>query len=206
MEIPPPNHPVVVRSADGTEYSSRSEGVEDGALVLATPFEIASQARTWEGREITVCWTSGSGLCELPLTVVGTALDGAVRVWHTRPSSNATRTRHLNRRAHVRVPLSSRIAIEHEGASYEGIMLDASEAGLRCRLGSVDLPEAAEVTASFGVGEDGFALPATVYRVTPIGASSEVVLALNADDRDATTLRRALFAEQIKQRQRRQLV
>ncbi|MCA1984783.1 PilZ domain-containing protein [Nocardioides nematodiphilus] len=206
MEIPPLNHPVIVRSVDGTEYSSRSEGVEDGALVLATPFELAGGARSWEGREITVCWTSGSGLCELPLKIVGTALDGAVRVWHARLSSDAARTRHLNRRAHVRVPLSSQVTVEHEDTTYSGIMLDASEAGLRCRLGRVDLPEAGTVTASFTVGEDSFALPGIVYRVTAHDGSSEVVLALDADDRDATTLRRALFAEQIKQRQRQRLV
>ena len=206
MEIPPPNHPVTLRSAEGTEYSSRSEGVEGGALVLATPFELFGQSRVWEGTEITVCWTSGSGLCELPLTIVGSARDGAVRVWHARPSSNATRTRHINRRAHVRVPLSSKITVDHEGTSYDGIMLDASEAGLRCRLGRVDLPDAGKVTASFTVGEDDFALAGIVYRVTTQDGNSEVVLALDADDRDATTLRRALFAEQIKQRQRQRLV
>lgn len=206
MEIPPLNHRVTLRTADGTEYGSRSEGVEDGALVLATPLEIAAQSRRWQGRRITVCWTSGSGLCELPLTIVDTALDGAVRVWHARPSSSATRTRHVNRRAHVRVPLSSRVFVEHEGISHDGIMLDASEAGLRCRLARVELPEAARVTASFGVGEDAFALPGIVHRVTSLDGGSEVVLALDADDRDATTLRRALFTEQIKQRQRRLLV
>jgi len=205
MEIPPLNHPVTLRSADGVEYLSRSEGVENGALVLATPFELVGRTRAWEGTEVTVCWTSDSGLCELSLTIVGSAVDGAVRVWHARPATDATRTRRLNRRAHVRVPLSSRVHVEHRGTAHSGIMLDASEGGLRCRLSRVELPDAATVTASFTVGEDSFALSGVVHRVTPRDGSSEVVLALAADDRDATALRRALFGEQIKQRQRQRL-
>lgn len=206
MEIPPLNHPVILRNSEGIEYTSRSEGVEDGALLLATPFDLTAESQIWEGTEITVCWTSSSGLCELQVTIAGSGISGPVRVWHTRPSTPATRTRHINRRAHVRVPLKSQITVEHDGVSHQGVMLDASEAGLRCRLKRVDLPDAGKVTASFTVDEEHFALPGIVYRITAVEGGSEVVVALDAGDREATDLRRALFAEQIKQRQRQRLI
>jgi len=205
VEIPPLNHPVVIRTADGREHSSRSEGVEDGALVLATPFGLTADPEAWLGTEVVACWTAASGLCELTVTIAGSGLSGPVRVWHTRPSTPSTRTRHYNRRAHVRVPVQGLVTVEHDGSSHRGTMLDASEAGLRCKLERSKIPDEAEVTASFVVGDRPFELPGMVYRILEKDRGAELAIALDADPRDADELRRAVFAEQIKQRQRQRL-
>lgn len=201
METPDVNQPVLLRAPDGSEYPSRVEGLDDGVLTLARPFELPLDTDLDDGSPFDLMWTTATGLFERPARVTERAVDGRIRVWHAEPVGPVRRT---NRREHVRVPVAVPMTIRYADAALPASLADLSEAALRChlerRLVTGDLPE--QVQVGFTVAEASFDLPGTVYRSTPKGDAVELVITLPTDGATATALRRAVFTEQVRARQR----
>lgn len=208
MQTPDVNQPVLLRGEEG-EFASRVEGIADGALTLARPFGLPLETRLDDGIPFEVQWTSGAGQHTLPVRVTERAVDGRIRIWHAELLGPARVT---NRRSHVRVSVAVPLLIDLGDVTVMASLLDVSEAALRCQV-SEALPEVPArpeqedgeeptVRVRFALGEASFDLQATLFRSTPSRGATELVLTLPEDERTATTLRRAVFAEQIRARQR----
>jgi len=207
MPIPDVNQPVLLSGEEG-DFASRVEDINETALTLARPFGLPLDTELDDGLPFEVRWTAPEGLYALPVRVTERAIDGKIRIWH----AEAVGAAHLvNRRSHVRVSVSLPMTIEYAGETIKAILLDVSEAALRCQLGRA-LPaersgrEAASdgeipATVRFSLSDEDFELDGTLFRSTPTRSAVELVITLPDDDRTATALRRAVFAEQIRARQ-----
>jgi len=209
VQLPDLNQPVLLRG-DEREYASRVEGVEDGCLTLARPFGLPLETSLDEGRPFDVEWTSAAGMHALPVRVTERSIDGKVRIWHAEPTGPARR---LNRRAHVRVAVAIPVALDVDGQRISGSLLDVSEAAVRCLIrdplpepaaeekATLKAPSARQVRVMFTLGGQDFALRGAIFRSTPSQEATELIIILPEDERTATAVRRAVFAEQIRARQ-----
>lgn len=151
-----------------------------------------------------VQWTTATGVYALPVRVTERAVDGRIRVWHAEPLGPAKSS---NRRAHVRVAVAVAMTLEIAGRTMNASVLDVSEAALRCQVKEA-LPETAAkegeepaVRVLFELGGADFALDGSLYRSTPGLSGFELVIRLPEDERTASAVRKAVFAEQIRARQ-----
>lgn len=213
MPTPTVNQPVLL-SGEGGEFASRVEDVTDGALTLARPFGLPLDTRLDEGVPFDVQWTDATGLYTMPAKVTERAVDGKIRVWHAQPIGPV---RTANRRAHVRVSVALPIVLGVDGTRIEASLLDVSEAALRCQVDKplprprtspedpdtlvTDAAPAQKVTVAFTLGGTDFTLDGALFRSTPTRSVVELVITLPEDERTATSVRRAVFAEQIRARQ-----
>ncbi|MCA1984784.1 MAG: PilZ domain-containing protein [Nocardioides sp.] len=206
MRIPDVNQPVLLRGHEG-EYASRVEGLDDSALTLARPFGLPLDTTLDEGRPFDVEWTSAAGMHALPVRVTERSVDGKVRIWHAVPTGPA---RLLNRRAHVRVAVAIPVTIELEDEQVTASLLDVSEAAVRCLVREPLPPQSPDslvgdggrpVRVRFTLAGQEFALKGSILRSTPSQGGSELIVILPEDERTATAVRRAVFAEQIRARQ-----
>lgn len=204
VESPAINQPVLLREhglefhgRHGGEYASRIEGVEGTLLTLARPFDLPAENDLGEGTRLDLIWTSPHGLHELPVKIVAEDIDGPVRVWRVEPIGPARRT---NRRQHLRVATGGLMTLTIDDTTIGALLMDASEAALRCRVEgrARELPEDAPVRTEFAIGGEQFTATGIVFRRTTLGTGTELVITLRHDERAATALRRALFAEQIR--------
>jgi hypothetical protein len=204
VESPAVNQPVLLREHGlefqgeyGGEYASRVESVEGTLLTLARPFDVPAENDLGEGTRLDLIWTSPHGLHELPVKIVAEDIDGPVRVWRAEPLGPARRT---NRRQHLRVATGGLMTLTVDDTTIGALLMDASEAALRCRVEGrarelgVDTP----VRTEFAIGGTQFNATGIVFRRTTLGTGTELVITLRNDERAATALRRALFAEQIR--------
>jgi hypothetical protein len=225
VQIPDLNQPVLLRGEEG-EFASRVEGHDEGVLTLARPFGLPLETQLDDGAPFDVEWTSGTGLHALPVRVTERTVDGKVRLWQARPTGPA---RALNRRAHVRVPVATTAVVEVDGRAIEAFLLDLSEAAVRC-LVSGPMPTSAtgaqgdesqtdggpvgghrgsdgeqsagpRIRVRFALSEQEFDLPGAIYRSTASHTGTELIIMLPEDERTASSVRRAVFAEQIRMRQ-----
>lgn len=206
MPIPDVNTPVLLRG-DDEEYASRVEGLDETALTLARPFGLPLEPVLEDGREFAVEWTTASGVHALPVRVTERAIDGKIRVWHARPTGPA---RIANRRAHLRVPVAVPLILEVDGEEINASVLDVSEAAVRClvreRLPQPETdargnPVEQQIRVIFSLSDQDFTLRGTIFRSTPTTSGVELIVSLPEDEATATSVRRAVFAEQIRARQ-----
>jgi c-di-GMP-binding flagellar brake protein YcgR len=201
MPTPEINQPVMLQGTEG-QFASRVEGLEDdGVLILARPFGLPLDTDLDAGEPFDVLWTTDAGVYELAASVTERYVDGKVRIWHAQPLGPVRRT---NRRAHIRVPVTAPVTLETAGNKLTATMLDISEAALRCQING-PLAEVDEdgVHLQFALGETQFRLDGAIFRATPMGKHTELVITLTLHEQDQTAaeLRRAVFAEQIRTRQ-----
>lgn len=206
VRIPDVNQPVLLRG-DDEEYASRVEGADAGALTLARPFGLPLETGLEDGREFDVEWTTASGVHALPVRVTERAVDGKIRIWHAQPTGPA---RLANRRAHVRVSVALPVTVEVDGQEIDASLADVSEAAVRCVVRDpLPAPQTdargnkvePQVRVMFGLSGQDFVLRGTILRSSPAAAGTELIVVLPDDERTATSVRRAVFAEQIRVRQ-----
>ena len=89
-----------------------------------------------------------------------------------------------------------------------GRLIDLSEAALRCALPSADLETVepgADVIAQFQAAGSDFEIPGTILKLMPSERQpgwTETVLTFSVSEDKASAIRRIVFAEQIKIRNR----
>jgi hypothetical protein len=153
-------------------------------------------------------WATGRGVIELPVRYVDSenARTG-VRVWRLDISGMATR---IQRREFVRVPFCGPVAVTtRREQTFRGEMIDLSEGGLRCLLPGPALPGDLPVTVSFATPDQEFELHARVVRAVPsrsgppagsFGPWWETAIRFTDVGHGGDDLRKAVFAEQLRQR------
>lgn len=207
VKSPAVNQPVLLRERGlqfqgehGGEYASRVESVEGDLLTLARPLDLPAENDLGEGSRLDVVWTGPRGLHEMPVTVVAEGVDGPLRVWRAEPTGPIRRT---NRRQHLRVAVGGMMMLATDETTMSALMMDASEAALRCRVEgrAQELTEDTSVRTEFTIGGEEFRATGIVFRRAPLDTGTELVITLRHGERSATALRRALFAEQLRQHQ-----
>lgn len=211
VQTPDVNQPVLLRDEE-SEYASRVEGLDGTTLTVARPFGLPLGTALEDGHPFDVEWTSQAGVYALPVRVTERRVDGKIRVWLAQPTGPA---RLSNRRAHVRVSVSVTASVEIDGRAYTGELLDVSEAAVRCLIRD-PLPEPPadgdtgdtaggaarqHVRVGFFLADQDFLLPGAIFRSTPAASGTELIIVLPEDERTASAVRRAVFAEQIRARQ-----
>lgn len=213
--LPSLNQQIALVGDDG-EYASRVEGVNPDSLTVARPFDVPAESTLQVGAMAELTWTTPQAVFRCPVQILESKREGAVALWDVRPTGTITK---IQRRAHVRVAVGAPMTIQpEEGDAVRALLVDVSEAALRCHIevpatpppakGEADVaqPESLTVarptTVSFSLAGTDFSLSAAVYRNDRIDATSrELVLTFVIDDNQATDVRKAIFAEQIRLRQ-----
>lgn len=198
---------VTIADADGHEFCSRVEDVDDRILVLARPLTLPLEHQFDIGRPLFVSWPDPEGLTIASSTLVGTRVRGHLGLWVT----EVAELQRQQRRQFVRVPAWGSIELvatgDEPGAPFPhvaGHLVDVSEAALRCALQAPDAEAVAgapTLIASFTVDGERFTVPAAVLRAEPARRGEEVtdcVLTLHLADREAGELRRRIFREQLR--------
>lgn len=202
---------VTITDFEGREYCSRIEDVGDGVLVLARPLTLPIEHEFGIGRQLFVSWPDPEGLTLGTVTLVHTRTREHLGLWATRVEE----LHRQQRRQFVRVPALGPIELAATGgepgapfAHVAGHLLDLSEAGLRCALADADAEAVAgapELLASFTLDGNRFTVPAVLLRVESARREdrvSQCVLTFDIDERNAAELRRLVFKEQLRVRQR----
>lgn len=204
--LPPLNQPVTIETEDGVEHPSRVQDVGPVTLMLSRPVDVLVGHELGRGSVVQLLWTVEGGLLTRPVEIVASTNEGLVGLWEVAPVGPATR---LQRRAHVRVPVTATMTVTVGDEDHKAVLVDLSEAALRCRIDGPrpeeddPLAEGAKAQVAFTVSGQDFSLPATVYRQEPVEGAVELVMLLDITDREATELRKLLFAEQVRLRRLR---
>ncbi|HVM18547.1 MAG TPA: PilZ domain-containing protein [Egibacteraceae bacterium] len=180
---------------------SRVEAVEDGHLVLTAPTgAFGMPVLPLAGETLVVAWNTMRGHFERK---------GVVASSRRTPKAQVTvralgEARRVQRRAHVRVPQLSPIALVVGPVHIRASLLDVSESGVRCvvdRPCPIGMDTRVEVTLELlnGVAVPLTCVPARMYAID----DEQLELGLtfvDIDDVTATEVRRHVFAQQVRDR------
>lgn len=204
---PAVNDPVVLRDADEREYRSRVERLGAGRLTVTRPLDLPVEDPPGVGTQLLVTWRQPRGVAVLPTRVLESVDEDGLGLWMLVAVGQGWVEQ---RRDFVRVPVSGPVTVGLRGdgvgtESLTGRLVDVSEAALRCSLDDAATRSLGEpgtaVQVGFRLGDQDFDIPAHVAfeRTGPASARHvEVVVLFDEPVRDADTLRRQIFAQQLR--------
>lgn len=203
--LPVADTTVRIRDAAGRLWESRVETSGPDGVTVGRPLDLPSEGAPALGDTIEISWHTDGASYQLPTELVGTGRDGRVALWVLAPRGEALR---LQRRAHFRVSYAAQVVLGVPQKLVIGHLVDVSEAAVRCRISPEDVPvveDGTSLTVTFSIRETRFELAGTVLRnwstERPSGESAlDVVVMLDVTEAQAMALRRALLAEQVRQR------
>jgi hypothetical protein len=172
--------------------------VQDGDVLVLSPPELRVLLlhRPCVDDDVIVGWTARGARYEMPCVVTAMEPDDGWRLRRTGPAER------VQRRAYVRAGLVSSCSVQLPTGPVTGVVLDLSEAGMRCRL-SVDVPpvEGDQVAVELPRERGGLSLVAEVARVRRADtASVELGLRFLATEDVADRLRKQVFAFLLRER------
>jgi hypothetical protein len=193
----------------GRQFRSRIEDLGDGTLVLARPLDLPVEHAFGIGAPVLLSWPDRAGIVSVDTELVESQLPGRLGCWLVRELGPY---RIQQRRQYVRVPVPGLARLSFTGdpgrsrGPLTARLMHVSEAALRCALpldevGGISLHDQAVV--GFTMGISAFQFEATVVELEPAArdkAVVELVLAFRIDEGQAATLRRLVFAEQLRLR------
>lgn len=185
-----------------TSLPSIVEDLFDEDLVVGAPMTLVDGMEPAQGDHITVAWEDANGPHLLDTELV-TVLKRELPQWQLRPHG-APRTE--QQRRHVRVALDKPAVLVRDKQSLDCHLLDLSEGGARARLEDAEAVVAVGDVLSLIVVLDGdeLDLRARIVRVHVLPGHPRTVTAVFQDTthHQADVLRRHVFAEQTRARQR----
>ena len=205
------NSHVELRDRSGRTFDSRVENVEGRRVTVARPDHFPSTEGYGAGIHVDLLWAVKNGVYAQPCMVAENKHENNVSLWVLEPSGELSREQ---RRSYVRlnlgIPMTMALTEGEETTPFRCVLLDVSEAALRCRV----TPDEAEklekdtiVRAGFTIDQTAFAMTGAVLRTKLVEAedhrqrdSVEVIVMFDVDEALASQLRRAVFAEQIRLR------
>jgi c-di-GMP-binding flagellar brake protein YcgR len=180
---------------------SRVESVEGTAVTLAAPTgAYGMPVLPTAGETVLVAWNTVRGYFERKGIVEHSERTPQPRMT-VRPLGDV---RKLQRRAHVRVPQLSPVTIALGSQQLRASLLDVSESGVRCvvdRPTPLGMDSTVAVTLELldGTVAQLEAVPARMYAIDD--GHLEIGLTFTEiDERTATTIRKHVFAQQVRDR------
>ena len=185
-----------------TSLPSIVEDLLDEDLVVGAPTSLAEGMEPAQEDPITVTWEDPNGPHVLDTTLVA-VLRRELPQWQLRPHGLPRQEQH---RRHIRVAVDKPAVLVRDKQSLEAHLLDLSEGGARARLNDADAVIGVGDTLSLVVVLDGAELDlrARIVRVMVLPGQPRMVTATFQDltNHQADVLRRHVFAEQTRARQR----
>ena len=204
------NYLVTLTDQLGRQFRSRIEDVGDGTLVLARPLNLPVEHAFGVGAPVLLSWPDRTGIVTVDTELVESQLPGRLGCWLVRVLGPYLIQQ---RRQFVRVPVAGLARLNlidaDSGRLRDPItarLMHVSEAALRCALpldaaAGISLHDQAVV--AFTMGTSAFQLDASVLKLEPAARDKtvvELVLAFQIDESQAASLRRLVFAEQLRLR------
>ncbi len=202
--VPVVNELIVLRDHDDRDYQSRVEDLRPGVMIVAQPLDLAVDHTLGPGSDLLALWSCPRGIAVLPVRIIATYTEGALRLWSTTITGPGWVEQ---RRRFVRVPASGAVRLRLVGDDPEpetvpAKLIEISEGALRCTVSDAafeSLAEAGPVQAGFRFGDVDFSIPGHINIRRP-GAHTDdpmqVVVEFDEPIRDADTLRKLIFAQQ----------
>ena len=180
---------------------SRVERVEGTAVTLAAPTgAFGATVLPSAGETVHIAWNTVRGYFERK-GIVEQSVRTPQPLMTVRPLGDV---RKMQRRAHVRVPQLSPVALQLGARSLQASLLDMSESGLRCvveRPTPLGMDTRVTVTLELldGTTMELHCVPARMYALDD--DHLEVGLGfVDIDDRTADRIRKNVFAQQVRDR------
>ncbi|MDQ2959081.1 MAG: hypothetical protein M3Y42_19260 [Actinomycetota bacterium] len=179
-------------------------------LILARPLDLPVEHEFGIGESMLVSWPDPTGITSATTELVESRLQGQIGLWVVRVLGDYRREQ---RRRYVRVPAVGPVRLSLIAAEsgqpfgqVTGHLVRISEAALRCAVRVADAgdlaPELALV-ADFRLSGKEFTLAASVLKLEPCRHEKEnleLVAVFQIDEDEAASLRRLVFAEQLRLR------
>ena len=185
-----------------TSLPSIVEDLLDEDIVVGAPTTLAEGMEPATDDTIVVAWEDGNGPHVLDTTLVA-VLRRELPQWQLRPTGLPRTEQH---RRHIRVALDRPAVLVRDKQSLDANLLDLSEGGARARLADTDAVVGVGDVLSLIVVLDGeeLDLRAKIVRVHVLPEHPRTVTAVFQDPthHQADVLRRHVFAEQTRARQR----
>jgi c-di-GMP-binding flagellar brake protein YcgR len=211
---PAVNDPVHVIDADGGQAPGVVVSVEGpaGLEVIGVRVDVGPSARI--GTRLALTWNDGVDVLQVEVLVIQRSVVDGVPAVDLTPQGAITK---VQRRRYVRVPVQRAITVELDPLPLEaepgsptratGLTLDISEASVCCSLSerhSGAFTPGTAVRVAFDLDGLDYTLRGNVAQVRHIRDKEtprvELVVMLEIAESERTTIRKALFAEQIRMR------
>lgn len=213
--LPNINDPVSLRTWAGEEFPSRIEDRRGALICVAAPLDPPAGEPIVEGTELLLTWTSGDGVAVLPVKLALPNIVDTIVLWGLRPLGEPWREQ---RREYVRVDVGGPMVLtvpdpqSPESHRLDARLVDVAEAALQAAVTTSELSilmngpkrqlaEGTPVVCSFRLGDTDFGLSGRITARRPhypsIGWLS-VIVALDHLPQEATSLRREIFAHQLR--------
>ena len=209
-ELPAIHQLVTLRDDLGQEFASRVEDADDGALTVARPLDLPVEHRLQVGAEVFTTWLLPTGIEVRPGRLTGVRKEGLVSLWDIELTEPGWREQ---RRSFVRAAVPGKVTLQWKSDEdvqrvARGLLLDLSEAGLRCTTSSEELGDEGRprlpLRLTVETSEQKFELDGEILRVGPAREAGlwQVVALFTEPGKAADDLRRIVFAQQLRDRRR----
>jgi hypothetical protein len=195
----------LVEVSVGREYSypSRVEDLDRGVYTVAAPIDAPKVPPLGAGMHLT--WLHDGNRYAAPVRVVGFT-KAQPPSWQLRLDGEARRE---TRRNFVRGGGGERLQLWWDGGSRcDGVIVNLSEGGVRCRLATAEAAPDDRVTVRLLLGDEVVEAAALVLsvRAVPDADQFEVVATYQLDEQRSQTVRRYVLQWQMLQRRRAQML
>lgn len=179
--------------------STRVEDLERGLVVVAAPVPGGDDHRPTVGSPLSLSWLTGRGPM-LQTVVLDAKEDGHPPCWHLRSLGPAVLGQ---RRDHVRGRTLAPVSFQSGDGSVDARMVDLSEGGLHAvSAGPPVLAVGDRVTSTFEVEGEPMRLECEVVRTELHDGRHHLGCRfVEPPERDRDTIRRLVFALQLRERQ-----
>ena len=171
---------------------------EDGDVLVLSPPELRVLLlhRPCVGDDVVMAWTARGARYELQCTVIAMEPDDG---WRVQRKGAIER---VQRRAYVRAGLVSSCSVQLPSGVLTGLVLDLSEAGMRCRLSLDDAPmEGDQVLVELPRERGSLTLRSEIVRVRRDDPGTvELGLRFLSTEHVADRLRKQVFAFLLRER------
>ncbi|MFC7527372.1 PilZ domain-containing protein [Actinoplanes sp. GCM10030250] len=203
--LPEAGTPVFLALGEGANFRSRLEAVEDGTFCVAAPLETAGPAAMKAGHEFQIFWAPPRTRVVLPVRLVEITDTMPFR-WRLAPIGEPQVS---NRREFVRGGGGAAVrltAAEEERASEaDGMLLDISEGGLRCRISQtlpVRVGDDMEAVVWLGSGEVRITGKVHTVRPEDDGTGQQLILIFRTQEVVAQMIRQYIINWEMAERRR----
>jgi hypothetical protein len=189
-----------VMHAEGVNYRSRLESIDDGTLSVAAPLETTGPDAPRPGQVVEVFWAQPRARIILPCKLVEVG-DSPYR-WVLEPIAAPVVS---NRREYVRGGGGPSVALAGDEERFDGRLLDISEGGLRCWVAApAKMKVGDKIQASVALGAGEVEVEGAVHTVREAGEESghHVILTFRTPETVARVIRQHVYAWEIAERRR----
>ncbi|MEV6298992.1 PilZ domain-containing protein [Actinoplanes sp. NPDC051861] len=205
IDLPEAGTPVFLALGEGANFRSRLEGVDGSTFLVAAPLETAGPAELKSGHEFRIFWAPPRTRIVLPVRLVEIADTTPFR-WRLEPMSGPQIS---NRREFVRggggTAVRLTAAEEERSSEADGMLIDISEGGLRCRITQpmpVRIGDEMRAVVWLGNGEVELTGRVHTVRDDEDGVGQQIILIFHVEEVVARMIRQYIMNWEMAERRR----